>query len=221
MEKQFKASYLGEFRRRSDRARKMGQTFGEPDDSLQLELVGEDDFEETLKFNNMAAKLYAFCDEELIALDQRVGVLLGDANLGANDNPFSPQVICDAYKQACRHAVADARVRRVLLKLFDDHVLDDVRSMYKAVNAMLVQNSILPRIRYNVSTITRPKVGRPKGSGYACRPGCIGHNDQRRTGFFCHPAKPRRDPCRGDGPAGCGRSRGPTGGGAFCKARSC
>jgi hypothetical protein len=36
----------------------------------------------------------------------------------------------------------------VLVKLFDDHVLDDVRSIYKAVNALLVQNSILPKIRY-------------------------------------------------------------------------
>jgi hypothetical protein len=39
----------------------------------------------------------------------------------------------------------------VLLKLFDDHVLDDIRSMYKAVNALLIQNAILPRIRYGVS----------------------------------------------------------------------
>jgi hypothetical protein len=35
----------------------------------------------------------------------------------------------------------------VLLKLFDDHVLDDIRTVYKAVNALLVQNSILPKIR--------------------------------------------------------------------------
>jgi hypothetical protein len=165
MEKEFEASYLGEFRRRSDRARKIGQAFGEADDSLgQLALVGEDDFEETLKFNDMAAKLRAYCDEELVALDQRVGVLLGDANLEANDNPFSPQVICDAYKHACRHVDADAGVRRVLLKLFDDHVLDDIRSMYKAVNALLVQNSILPRIRYSVSRSqdrTAPAPGAP------------------------------------------------------------
>ena len=93
----------------------------------------------------------SYCDEELVALDQRVGVLLGDANLQAGDNPFSPQVICDAYKHACRQLDANVNVRRVLLKLFDDHVLDDIRSVYKAVNALLVRNSILPRIRYSVS----------------------------------------------------------------------
>jgi hypothetical protein len=152
MEKQFQSSYLAEFRRRSDRARKIGQTMVQADDEPgQLELVGEDDFDETLRFNTMAGKLRAYCDDELVALDQRVGVLLGDASLQANDNPFSPQVICDAYKQACRQVTSNARVRRVLLKLFDDHVLDDIRSMYKAVNGLLIQNSILPRIRYGVA----------------------------------------------------------------------
>ena len=39
-------------------------------------------------------------------------------------------------------------------ELADDVVrtlLDDVRSMYKAVNGLLIQNSILPKIRYGVA----------------------------------------------------------------------
>ena len=152
MEQEFQSGYLGGFRRRSDRARRTGENFGEIENSPGvLELVSDDDLEETLKFNDMATRLRTYCDEELVALDQRVGVLLGDANLQAGDNPFSPQVICDAYKHACRQLDANVNVRRVLLKLFDDHVLDDIRSVYKAVNALLVRNSILPRIRYSVS----------------------------------------------------------------------
>ncbi len=154
IEEQFQEAYLDDFQRRSDRARRIGQAFDEANSDYSmdaLELVGEDDLEETLKCNDMAAKLRAYCDEELVALNQRVGVLLGDADLQANDNPFSPQVVCDAYKHACRQLDADTRVRRVLLKLFDDHVLDDIRSVYKAVNALLVRNSILPKIRYSVT----------------------------------------------------------------------
>jgi len=148
----FQQLYRSDFQQRSDRARKIGKPFDAAEVSLdELELVGEDDLEETLKFNDMANKLRAYCDEELVALDQRVGVLLGDASLQAKDNPFSPQVICDAFKLACRQLEADAKVRRVLLKLFDDHVLDDIRSVYKDVNALLVRHSILPKIRYNVA----------------------------------------------------------------------
>jgi hypothetical protein len=152
VEKHFRSSFLGEFERRSNQARTIGQRFDETDYSMdELELVGHDDFEETLTFNGMADKLRAYCDDELLALDQRVGVLLGNADLQPKDSPFSPQVICNAYKHACRHLDADSQVRRVLLKLFDDHVLDDIRSIYKAVNALLVRNSILPKIRYSFS----------------------------------------------------------------------
>ncbi len=148
----FAAQYLKEFQVRSNRVKKTAQSFSEYDSStLELDLVGEDDLNETLKVNDMATKLRRYCDEELVALDQRVGVLLGDANLEAEDNPFSPQAICDAFKHTCRSIVSNVKVRMVFLKLFDDHVLDDIRPIYKAVNALLVQNSILPKIRFAVA----------------------------------------------------------------------
>ncbi len=76
----------------------------------------------------MAAKLRRYCEEELAALDQRIGVLVGDANLQGEGNPFSPQAICNAFKQTCRDLEANLKARMVLHKLFDDHVLDDIRS---------------------------------------------------------------------------------------------
>jgi hypothetical protein len=150
IEAYFQEQYVEEFQRRCNRARKFGESFDQADVSLEtLELVEQEDFDETLKFNEMANKLRVYCDDELVALDQRVGVLLGDANLKSNDNPFSPQVICDTYKHACRELDVELSVRRVFLKLFDDHVLDDIRSVYKAINALLVRNSILPKVRFN------------------------------------------------------------------------
>ena len=152
IESGFRMRYLTEFKQRCNRARKIGITFDTCEIAHEsLELVGEEDLDETLKFNDMAGKLRTYCDDELVALDQRVGVLLGDATLQANDNPFSPQVICDAYKHACRQLEAELGVRRVLLRLFDDHVLDAIRAVYKDVNALLVQNSILPKIRYGIA----------------------------------------------------------------------
>ncbi len=152
VEKHFRAAYRADFQRRSDRARKIGKPFDRLDYSFdELELIGEDDYDETLRFNDMAQRLRNYCEEELSALDQRVGVLLGDAGLAAKDNPFGPEVICDAFKLACRQLDCESDVRRVFLKLFDDEVLDEIRSVYKAVNALLVRNSILPQIRYSVA----------------------------------------------------------------------
>jgi hypothetical protein len=175
IETQFRARYREEFQQRSDRARKTGRILDQayvPMDAL--ELVGDGDLDETLKFNDMANKLRIYCEDELVALDQRVGVLLGDADLPAKDNPFSPQVICDAFKHACRELEVDTGVRRALLKLFDDHVLDDIRAVYKAVNALLVRNAILPQVRYSIArNQERPQQapGAPGASGAAAMPG--------------------------------------------------
>jgi exonuclease VII small subunit len=151
LEEQFRGNYLSEFATRSQRSKKPADEFSKYDlSSLELNLVAEDDLDETLKTNEMAAKLRRYCDDELAALDQRVGVLIGDATLQGEANPFSPQAICAAFRHACKHVEPELKVRMVFHKLFDDHVLDDIRSIYKDLNALLVQRSILPKIRYGV-----------------------------------------------------------------------
>ncbi len=148
-EKLFHSRFLGEFQQRTTKVKKIGGSFSDADfSSLELSLVADDDLDETLKFNEMAAKIHRICEEEINALDQRVGVLIGDADLQSEDNPFSPQAICDAYKKTCRELIESLELRAIFLRLFDDHVLDAVRAVYKAVNELLVQNSILPKIRY-------------------------------------------------------------------------
>jgi len=148
-ERLFHQRFLAEFQQRTGKARKIGGNFSDVDfSSLELSLVADDDLEETLKFNELAAKLRRICEDEINALDQRVGVLVGDADLQSEANPLSPNAICDAYKQACRGAVEGVELRAVFLRLFDDHVLDGVRAIYKALNDLLVQNAILPKIRY-------------------------------------------------------------------------
>jgi hypothetical protein len=117
---------------------------------IELELVGDEDLEETLSYNKLAARIRKHCDEGLGALDQRAAVMLGDGNLQSEDNPFGPKILCDAFKNACKEVEADARVRAVFLQLFDEAALDDLRSGYDDVNELLVENSILPKIRYTV-----------------------------------------------------------------------
>ncbi len=151
IEEQFRKNYLAEFGNRVRADRKQSQDFSRFDlSSLELGLVNDEDLDETLKVNEMAAKLRRYCEEELNALDQRVGVLIGDANLQGEGNPFSPQAICIAYKQTCRQIDANLKVRMIFHRLFDDHVLDDVRSIYKDLNALLIERSILPKIRYGI-----------------------------------------------------------------------
>src|SRR4051812_28728320 len=150
IEDQYQKNYLGEFERRARREVKTDQ-FSQYDlSSLELGLVNDEDLEETLKVNDMSGKLRRYCEEELNALDQRIGVLIGDANLQGDNNPFSPLAVCNAYKQTCRSLEPSMKIRMILHKLFDDHVLDEVRSIYKDINALLIARSILPKIRFGI-----------------------------------------------------------------------
>jgi exonuclease VII small subunit len=180
---QFQTNYLTEFNRRVRREAKQ-DAFAKADlSSLELGLVNDDDLEETLKINDMAAKLRRYCEEELNALDQRVGVLIGDANLQGDGNPFSPQAVCSGWKLTCRTLESEMKIRMIFHKLFDDHVMDEVRSIYKDLNALLIQRSILPKIRFGIRRgaggITRrpgmaPGAGVPgaaEGAGAPMAPG--------------------------------------------------
>jgi hypothetical protein len=155
IEQEMAERFLEEFGKRVREVRKALGT-APPDDlkeapmELELELVGEEDLDETLKFNDMAARLRRMCDDELGALDQRAAVLLGDANLQAEQNPFGAQAVLAAYRSVCKHVESDGKVRRVMLKLFDEQLAAQVRGMYHEVNELLVENSILPKIKFAV-----------------------------------------------------------------------
>src|SRR6185436_3357461 len=162
-EKEFRKNFLSEFKQRSKKGKKTARAFAAFDaeaSSFELSLVADDDLEETLKFNEMAAKLRRICEDEIAALDQRVGVLLGDADLQSEQNPLGPNAVCDAYKKTCRKLVESVPVRGVFLKLFDDHVADALHSIYKALNELLVQNAILPKIRLGVTKKDEGKKGK-------------------------------------------------------------
>jgi hypothetical protein len=149
LEQQFHQRFLGEFQNRSNKARQTSGAFADADlSSMELSLMADEDLAETLKFNELAAKLRQKCEDEINALDQRVGVLLGDADLEPEANPLSPNAICDAYKHACQSAIEGLEMRAVLVELFEALVMDAVRPAYEALNDLLVQNSILPKIRY-------------------------------------------------------------------------
>ena len=168
---QFRMYFLREFQERCNRVKKIGDKFADVDlSSFGQEIVAEYDLNDSLKFDAMVSRLRQYCEEELIALDQRVGVLVGDADLQSEDNPLTPQAIVDAYKHTCHWIDPDVDVQMVLLKLFDDYVLDEIRGVYKATNALLVEHSILPKIRRKVAIGkegVKAQSGEPKPAEHA------------------------------------------------------
>ncbi|KPK31547.1 MAG: hypothetical protein AMJ66_08605 [Betaproteobacteria bacterium SG8_40] len=183
---QFRMHFLREFQERVNRVKKIGEQFADLD-LPSLDPTEDDDPTESRKFDAMASRLRQYCEEELAALDQRVGVLVGDADLQSEDNPFAPETIIAAYKHTCRQTDSNVDVRMVLLKLFDDYVLDEIRGIYKAVSALLIKNSILPKIRFSIERTTKTSSAEqsPGNAGVAAPTGNVQqevkHIDRRGT----------------------------------------
>lgn len=161
LEREFQDRYSEEFEKCCRKVRKALESDSDEGEALELELVGEEELNETLKFKDLATKLRRACEGHLGALDQRTAVLLGDANLQSDDNPFGPRAICEAYKQACRAVSPDVRVRLVLLRVLEEHGAEAFNEMYGELNDLLVENSILPKIKYGVK---KTEGGRVPGS---------------------------------------------------------
>ncbi len=162
--RQFHAHFLAEFQKRSNKARQIDGSFADADlSSVELSLIADDDLEETLRFNELAARLRRRCDDEVNALDQRVGVLVGDAELDSDASPLSPQAICTAYMHTCKQVIEGTEMRAVFLRLFEAHLLAAALPVYEGLNDLLVQNAILPKIRFGGPKKSAEKARRKDG----------------------------------------------------------
>lgn len=114
--------------------------------NFELSLVDDSDYEQSLAVKSMASKLRSNCSEELNDLDQRLGVLLHTPELDGADNPIAPQQICNAFKSACDTLEAELEVKLIMMRLFEQFVAGDVRTLYQELNQLLISRNVLPKI---------------------------------------------------------------------------
>jgi serine/threonine protein phosphatase PrpC len=129
--------------------------------SADLGLVDENDFEETLAVTNMVRKIRTNCKQLLYALERRIAELLAVDELKPEENPFGPEAMCNAFRDACGQIDANVEVRLIILKLFDRHVGAEAEKLYCEINDFLVAQGVLPEIRHHIKI--QPSAGRPRG----------------------------------------------------------
>jgi serine/threonine protein phosphatase PrpC len=109
----------------------------------------------------MVRKIRRDCKQLLYALERRIAELLAVDELKPEDNPFGPEAMCSAFKDACGQIDAGVEVRLIILKLFDRHVGAEAEHLYGAINDYLVSQGVLPEIRHHVKI--QPSAARPTG----------------------------------------------------------
>ncbi|MGN0925191.1 DUF1631 domain-containing protein [Ectopseudomonas mendocina] len=134
-------------------------------DPEQLALVQNEDYEETLLVTNMVSRVKARCTQPLFALDQRLALLNNGQKLGEDSNPFGPQAIAQAFRDALAPCPFPLQIKTILYMLFDRHVMQSLDSLYGALNQRLIDAGVLPNLKYSAQvnpSASRPAAPRPE-----------------------------------------------------------
>lgn len=113
----------------------------------ELRLVEEDDLAESIAMQELATRLREQNEDELSLLGERVAMLLGRNELKDEENPISPQAVCDALKRACDEIEGSVKVKLVLLKQIEQHVSRALQAVYADLNSEMVRWNVLPDLR--------------------------------------------------------------------------
>ena len=116
----------------------------------EFNLVDADELEESIAIQEMTAKMKGTCQDELFALEKRMGVLLHDSELSQHKNPIGVEVLANAFISACGESDARLKVRLLLVTMWDRQMQNGVLSTYHEVNQYLVEKNILPKIKREI-----------------------------------------------------------------------
>jgi hypothetical protein len=123
--------------------------------SGDLTLVDDTELEESLAITSTIAKAESRLAPQLNAVNQRLSMIRGGANVEDATNPIAPAHLCQAFRLAMRELdlSVNSRLlvfnsRLIIFKLFDRYVMSGLDSVYDEINEQLIQAGVLPHIRY-------------------------------------------------------------------------
>lgn len=134
-------------------------------DPEQLALVRNEDYEESLQVTNMVSRVKARCTQPLFALEQRLALLNNGHQLGEDNNPFGPQAIAQAFRDALAPCPFPLQIKTILYMLFDRHVMQNLDALYDALNQRLVAANVLPNLKYSAQITPSPSPSRAQATG--------------------------------------------------------
>ena len=111
--------------------------------SFNLEVVENEDLEETIALDSMVSKVSQHQKHELKKIIARINFMV-PAEVVANSNPVGPEIVCNALNEASECLEIGIRSKLVLFKLIDRHMIDGMGELLKKSNEMLCEMGVLP-----------------------------------------------------------------------------
>ncbi|MFZ5603750.1 MAG: DUF1631 domain-containing protein [Pseudomonadota bacterium] len=133
-----------------------------------LALVDKDKMEIEVAVGNMRSKLRTQYPDLLLHLSQRLNHYLSVDWLNENNNPLGPEKLVDHFVEAASQLQLPLKIRLMLYKYFERHVIDNLRGLLEDSNRILVDAGILPNVRVNrakKSEASRPAMAADDSAG--------------------------------------------------------
>ncbi len=115
-----------------------------------MALVDETDLEENLAITGLVGKVNNRFAQQLYAIEQRLAELMPAISVDAENNPFGPKLMCDAFRSALQNLECELKIKLIVYKLFDKHVVSQLGGMYDEVNRRFVSAGILPQLKMTI-----------------------------------------------------------------------
>ena len=111
-----------------------------------LSLMHNDELEETVAVDAMAAKVLSRDAQALHHLTTRINTLI-HKKIDEASNPLGPRPVCESFVAACADLGVDIRIKLIIYKLFEKYVLSEIGQLYAEANQILVQAGVLPELK--------------------------------------------------------------------------
>lgn len=111
-----------------------------------LSLVQDDVLEESVALDAMVSRVLSRDGAALGHLTTRLNAVISK-KLDDKTNPLGPRLLCEQFLAACEGLGVEIRVKLIILKLFEKHVLGDLDQLYADANQQLVEAGVLPELK--------------------------------------------------------------------------
>ncbi|MDX1633546.1 MAG: DUF1631 family protein [Marinobacter sp.] len=109
----------------------------------ELSLVDKGEFEDWLTIKVMVTKADTLYRHDLLQLKMRFDKL-AVSNATGHQNPLGPALVCEAFHLGLQQLKAGRQAEKICLRAFEVTVLQELGSLYNALNEILIRHGVLP-----------------------------------------------------------------------------
>ena len=118
-----------------------------------MSLVDEIDLEETLAINGMVSKIKNRYPREVYAIEKRFNEISNINEPDVELIPIGPKSICVAFDEAVKTLDTDIKIKLIVYKLFDKHVLSNLQALYDETNVLFISAGVLPKLKMSIEKL--------------------------------------------------------------------